>query len=740
MSRTPFARWGRNSRLYAQYTANAARRLQSDETVQAAKAEWETFLVQSHGDIFSGIDGENPRETLFVDTLYYDFVVDQLVEFAEREFGFRLVNQEPHVNTAALSVDFQGLHETILDDETARERVHSQLDRATFRDAAAGSLRDLYESIVSREVRLALGEYYTPRGVAELGVAELEVESMRDATFLDPGCGSGVFVAACVDAKLDALAGDDPEAALETVVETVYGIDLNPVAVKSTKLSYVLSLLPVLERADAPVIELPVFLTDALGLTRDDTLTFRGEPFAPTVDHLVGNPPWITWNNLSESVKQAWRETYVDQLELLPHGGIESRLGHGNDDISVMFVWVCIRQYLREGGSASFVLKRDITKGPAGKLLRTQRVDGRPVSVERIHDFNHLRPFGDGVGVAAAIYTMVADTPPSFPIPTTSWTRGETVPEYESVDSMRDSLRADTTGVVPVAADEPASPWVREDAERRALGECAHDIRHGLKDDATAVYTIDRSELAELEPDLVYPYLKSRHVVKYGLFGHDLHLVPMRKANEDNEAVVRERFPKTYAYLERHRDRLEARASSWFEQGTFYNVFGLGAYTWSEYKVVWCRLGFKPHFAVVSTVDDPDLGEKMVVPGDHFMFISTASKQEAHFLCALLNSAVYQRSIRGVASEGKASLSKAVVSRLALPEYSETAESERLAELSMQAHDIVPEYTDVSKRAYNRRTIDELAVVQAEIDEIVAEVVADGSGLPDAGQRSPTSF
>ena len=158
-------------------------------------------------------------------------------------------------------------------------------------------------------------------------------------------------------------------------------------------------------------------------------------------------------------------------------------------------------------------------------------------------------------------------------------------------------------------------------------------------------------------------------------------------------------------------------------------MFGLGEYTWSAYKVVWCRLGFKPHFAVVSTVEDEDLGEKPVVPGDHCMFVSTDDEREAHFLCALLNSAPYQRSIRGVASEGKASLSKTVISKLALPAYRETPASRRLAELSMTAHGIVPEYTDVSKRAYNRRTIDELAAVRAEIDETVEGMLADGDGL-----------
>jgi methylase of polypeptide subunit release factors len=212
--------------------------------------------------------------------------------------------------------------------------------------------------------------------VSELSVGELDVDGYGSDTFLDPGCGSGIFLATCIDAKRDALEGDlAPEALVEVITDTVYGIDLNPVAVKSAKLSYLLSLLPVLEEADVDRLELPVFLTDSLELTRDDEIRFGGDPFDPTVDHLVGNPPWITWGNLSESVRDAWRET--DQVEVLPHRGVETRLGHANDDISVPFVWVCLHRYLARGGdgatdsSVALVSTGTITESGTRRAWRT---------------------------------------------------------------------------------------------------------------------------------------------------------------------------------------------------------------------------------------------------------------------------------------------------------------------------------------------------------------------------------
>jgi hypothetical protein len=785
-------RWGRESALYEQYRDAALDLLATDEEFRAARSEWERFFATSHGDAFADVDRDRPKDELFVDSLYYDFVVDRIVAAAEREFGFRLVNREPRANTDALSFAFRALHERVADEidtneidtnalasdaRAAGERgtetdpIAASLTASDLRAADTDFLRTLYENVVSRELRLALGEYHTPRGVARLAVDALDVADDEAATFLDPGCGSGVFPAVCIERKIAAMEDThSPDEILANVTSTVVGIDLNPVSVTSTKLHYLLALADLLDAADATAatddtddttdaddadpleIELPVFLTDALGLTREDAIRFRGEEFDlgagfPAADCLVGNPPWIPWSRLPERVKARWRDRDADPdaPDLLPHDGAASRLGFANDDVSLPFVWTCIDRYLTDGGGASFVLKRAVSKGPAGKLLRTLRVGDRPLALERVHDFGRLRPFGEQVGANAAIYALRADADHEFPVETTAWTAGDgeksgdRAPDFATREAMARTLDREETALVPVDEDDPASAWVRADAERAALGECAHQIRHGVKDDAQAVFSVERERLADLEDEFVYPYVKSRHVVKYGLFGHELRLVPLRKANEDNEAELREQCPKTYDYLESHREKLEARSSSWLDKGPFYNVFGLGEYTWSEYKVAWCRLGFKPHFAVVSTVEDDDLGEKQVVPGDHFMFVAADSEEEAHLLCALLNSAPYQRSLKHVASEGKASLSKSVVSNLALPEYRGTETQRRLADLSMQAHEIVPEHTDTSKRAYNRKTIPELEEIQAEIDRLVEATLPTGEEPTDGSFFRPES-
>jgi methylase of polypeptide subunit release factors len=721
----------------------AARLAGGDAPVTEAFDDWRAYVRRHHGAVFdddhadtTGSDAETtaPRD-LFCDTLAFDAAVRALRRTIEATFGLRtdeptdpldLSSAHGAIDASVVDLDASGTGTGDHDGTTARA-----VDPATLLAVDADDLRRLYERTVPAASRRVFGEYYTPPGLAELGVeaAAAGVDDFSSARVVDPGCGAGAFLTAALRRKRgDVSASDASVTAVESVdwlTTTVVGVDVNPVAVAAARTAYLLELLPILHENDVGRVPLPVFLGDALGLVDDAPTT--GVEGAATV--LLGNPPWIPWERLPDAQKRRLREGPVERLGLFDHEGATARLGHANDDLSLPFVWTCLDRYLDDGGVAAFVLKRDHLGGPAGRLLRSGRVGPRPLSIEHVHDFAAVDPFDD-VDAAAALYLFrvggsdcdpedaTGIAPEAVSVPATAWEPTDGVADFGSLAALRATLARTETGLRPVDPDDRAGPWHRTDAAVDALGDCVYRIRHGLKDDAKAVFSVDSDRLAELESTHVYPYLRSKHVVKWGLFGHDRFLVPQRQAGADNERALARESPATYDYLTDHRERLEARGSSWFEAGPFYSLFGLGPYTWAPYKVVWCRLGFKPHFAVVSTVDDPELGEKTVVPGDHCMFVARDDEREAHYLCALLNAAPYQRCLRDLAGGGKAGLSKSVVSSVALPAWEDTDRQSRLADLSLRAHAIVPNYTDCSKRAYNDRSIPELAAVEREIDAV----------------------
>ncbi|MFD1600733.1 type I restriction endonuclease subunit M [Halobellus rarus] len=662
-----------------------------------------------------------------------------------------------------------------------RECVSPVARRAFGRYDTPGGLAELAVD----EVFDGSGAFYSEE---EEDSETTECEAMHSEAFptvVDPGCGAGALLAAAATrlagAQRDAPAADR----IRTIFDSVRGFDVAPNAVRASRVALVLAVRPLLEAAadSGPSPDEPPTFTPRVVLGDASEATVEDPPLdGQRANALLINPPWLTWDSLPETAKERWRTDPGNETEpdLFDRRGLDARLGYANDDLSVPYTLRCVHHLLRDGGRASVILKRDLLTGPAGEGLRRAGLGGRAVVYDCIHDFGSLSPFS-GVDAGTALFTLRIETSADpngccapFPVevggdgdeendydgegpsndvdegnenglpdgvPTVRWhsaSPSETesavsvsqpnAVSFGSLSTMQSTFDRTRTRLVPAEPDVPSSSWLRADAERAAIGTCTYRIRHGVKDDAKAVYAVDREtiERHSLGPDHIYPYLKSKHIVKYGLFGHDLQLVPQRRIDEDNEDELRRETPATYAYLDAHRDRLLDRGSSWFDDGPFYSLFGVGAYTWAEYKVVWCRLGFKPHFAVVSTVSDPIVGEKTVVPGDHCMFVGTDDEREAHYLCALLNSAPYQRCLRDISSGGKSSLSKSTVERLALPEWTARPKQQRLADLSQQAHSIVPDHVDCSKRAYNKKTIPELAAVQHEIDTMVEQFLVDG--------------
>ncbi|MCH4276844.1 MAG: N-6 DNA methylase [Atopobiaceae bacterium] len=143
------------------------------------------------------------------------------------------------------------------------------------------SVRDLFKGLymgfTPSALRHALGEYYTPDWLADhvVNCSGWKTEE----SFLDPTCGSGTFVLEALKRRIEKAS---PEDTAEKLLDGLFGFDLNPLAVLTTRASIVVFLS---DRFDAahPVL-LPIYLADAIntadpimGTFRHSFLTERGE-------------------------------------------------------------------------------------------------------------------------------------------------------------------------------------------------------------------------------------------------------------------------------------------------------------------------------------------------------------------------------------------------------------------------------------------------------------------------------
>lgn len=156
-----------------------------------------------------------------------------------------------------------------------------RLARFAWQTVEHDVLKVLYESIIGRETRRKLGEYYTPDWLAEQMV-ERAITSPLDQRVLDPACGSGTFLFHAVRSYIAAAEkrGDQVAAMLDGITDHVMGMDLHPVAVALARVTYLLAMgKDRLTDSSRSEIQIPVYLGDSMqwGKKRNDRVLTHGQ-------------------------------------------------------------------------------------------------------------------------------------------------------------------------------------------------------------------------------------------------------------------------------------------------------------------------------------------------------------------------------------------------------------------------------------------------------------------------------
>lgn len=129
-------------------------------------------------------------------------------------------------------------------------------------------LRDFYQDLVPEELRKSLGEFYTPDWLVEHSVAKLGYTNAKwlTARLLDPTCGSGSFLLEAIEQKRRAAqaSGWDAGRTIDMLITTVWGFDLNPLAVQSSRVNFLIAIADLLQLCKGKDIEIPVLLADAV--------------------------------------------------------------------------------------------------------------------------------------------------------------------------------------------------------------------------------------------------------------------------------------------------------------------------------------------------------------------------------------------------------------------------------------------------------------------------------------------
>lgn len=132
--------------------------------------------------------------------------------------------------------------------------------------------------------------------------------------------------------------------------------------------------------------------------------------FLEPCHYIVGNPPWVNWESLPDDYRLQTKPLW-EHYGLFPHGGMDTILGKGKKDLSMLMTYVAVDRYLRHGGRLGFVLSQSLfkTSGAGQGFRRFTLPDGTPFGPLVVEDMVELNPFDEGLRPALELIALLMD-------------------------------------------------------------------------------------------------------------------------------------------------------------------------------------------------------------------------------------------------------------------------------------------------------------------------------------------
>ena len=451
-------------------------------------------------------------------------------------------------------------------------------------------------------------------------------------------------------------------------------------------------------------------------------------------DYIFGNPPWIAWKAMSQSYRDLSLDIWLS-YGIFEKSAYDKKTSH--DDFAMAVTYVTIDHYLKDQGQACYVLPQTFIKGlKGGEGFRKFEItrDGQkiPIAIEEFHDMIEVNPFRGIATNKTAVYFFRKGKKMQYPMDKYflyNIKDGEKIYSYDPYEEVKDKLNRKELWAKPVKENDPRSPWLTMDSKmmkdsRLYLGGSNYKGRKGIEPcGAKGVYLVDvkeeknglvkienlveRSRLQEvlsigvkpgiIEKDCVYPMVGGRNIKSWGIDSYLYMIVPHSESSVSatkygiDDATLRTELPRTYNWLfDNWHDILfetRCRSGKFFNPDKYpwYKLDNVGPYTFQPYHVLWAEQGTSIKCCVVSSIDDPYLGTKLVVTDSKILFVPLDSELEAYYVCGVINSEQVETIIKSYTISTNKGTD--VVDKIAIPEFNETNPLHvKLAKLSKNAH------------------------------------------------------
>ena len=453
---------------------------------------------------------------------------------------------------------------------------------------------------------------------------------------------------------------------------------------------------------------------------------FLKNAFAPMVagkfDFVVGNPPWIRWDYLSQEYRNATLPLWKD-YGLFSLKGFQTRLGGGKKDFSMLFVYASADYYLKDGAKLGFLITQEVlkAKGAGEGFRRFQLGDKKYLKVLKAHDLVSVQPFEGAANKTAAIILKKGEKT-EYPLPYFIWNKKKGVGKIATdklLNEVLPLLQKKKYNAKPIGSSVGA--WQTRSAELEGLsgveGKNSYKAILGANPNPYGIFWLEIKQVLSdgniiirnliekgklkiqqveetIEQNLVYPAIRGSDIKRWGINPQIFMLVvqDIKTRRGYPEDFMRKNYPRTYGYLLRFKDILLGRPlyKKYHEQAKapFYSQFNISEETFARYKVVWKRMTNDLIAAVISQFKTP-FGYKTIVPFETTALISTDNEPEAHYLCAIINSKPVRDFIKSFSSAGRGFGTPSVMEHVGIPKFDpKNPFHQKFAEISKKCHQL----------------------------------------------------
>jgi hypothetical protein len=463
-------------------------------------------------------------------------------------------------------------------------------------------------------------------------------------------------------------------------------------------------------------------------------------------DYLAGNLPWINWESLPDGYRRRTVALWQD-YRLVGTSGRRAGLGSVKRDIAMLFLYVAADRYLAEGGVLGFLVTETVLKSGAGERFRRFELPAAPgqrpvgLGVRRAHDLVNLKPF-EGAANRTAVVVLQKGRQTEYPVPYVVWRKRRDA-KLQQDATLGIALRVTTRdeGIAKPISDARGAPWMTGparplEAAQKVTGRASYvgragtstwlngvywvKVRERMADGSVAIDNLHavgrigvREVTARVEAELLYPLLRGRDVESWHSRAGAwiLLLQDPGTGKAYAEAEVRVRWPLAYAYIKRFERDLRRRSGYrllFKPSDPFYSLGNVGPHTFAQWKVAWREVATGMDAAVCGPVGERK-SRKAVIADHTVITVACELSAEAHYICALLNSAPSQMVIEAYLH---LHASPHVLEHVKIPRFGPKSKLHgRLAELSEAAHEAAAR--DDQKR---------VAGIEAQVDEAAAEL------------------